>query len=244
MKKTLTKAEIARIRSLSQKKKREQEGRFIVEGEKMVQEALDSSFHVEAVYYRDEIGADMMEKISLLSTPSPALAVVHTQPLIHTATPPLPKGLCLALDGVRDPGNFGTILRIADWFGIERIYASEDCVEVYNPKTVQASMGAIFRKEVCYTPLVPLIQHCISNGIPAYGTFLDGNNLYQEKSDLCETALIVMGNEHNGISSDVSQCLNRRLFIPPYPQGAQTSESLNVAIATAILCAEFRRRLL
>lgn len=242
MKTTLTKAEIARIRSLSQKKKREQEGRFIVEGEKMVQEAIDSTFRVEAVYYRDDIGEETMQKISLLSSPSPALAVVHTHPQIHTTEPALPKGLCLALDGVRDPGNFGTILRIADWFGIERIYASEDCVEVYNPKTVQASMGAIFRMEVCYTPLVTLIRRCVAAGIPAYGTFLDGNNLYQEKTDLSETGLIVMGNEHNGISSEVSNCLNRRLFIPPYPIDAQTSESLNVAIATAILCAEFRRR--
>ena len=242
MKKTLTRSEIAHLRSLHQKKKREEYGCFLVEGEKMVQEALDSHFHVEAVYRREEIGEETMAKISQMASPSPCLAVVRIPANTETATPPLPTGLCLALDGVRDPGNRGTILRIADWFGIENIYASEDCVELFNPKTIQATMGAIFRKQVFYTSITNLLQRCHASGIPTYGTFLDGDNLYQENSAIQERGVIVMGNEHNGISDAVAQHLQCRLLIPPYPADAHTSESLNVAIATAILCAEFRRR--
>ncbi len=243
MKVTLTKAEISFLKGLSLKKKREEHGCFLVEGKKMVQEALDSSFEVAAVYYRDQIGEETMARISQLSTPSPALAVVRMpQHLRRTDTPPLPTGLCLALDGVRDPGNLGTILRIADWFGIEQIYASDDCVELFNPKTVQATMGAIFRKSVYYTDLIPLLERCRQADIPLYGTFLDGQNLYHEDAAPVGTGLIVMGNEHNGISKEVSNLLTKRLLIPPYPAHAHTSESLNVAIATALICAEFRRR--
>ena len=134
----LTIAEIKRIKSLKDKKFRDEYGQFVVEGEKMVREAQDSGFHVSAVYRESEIGAETMSRISQLSTPSPVLAVVD-KPKPRSLS--LERGLCLGLDSVRDPGNMGTILRLADWFGISTLFASLDCVEIFNPKVVQASMG-------------------------------------------------------------------------------------------------------
>ena len=139
----------------------------------------------------------------------------------------------------QDPGNLGTIIRLADWFGIEDIFCSTGTVDVFNPKTVQATMGAIARVKVHYCDLPKLISSL--KGIPVYGTFLDGNIIYSET--LSANGLIVMGNEGNGISREVEALINRRLYIPNYPQERETSESLNVAIATAVVCAEFRRRL-
>lgn len=146
--------------------------------------------------------------------------------------------LCLALDDIQDPGNLGTIIRLADWFGIEHIFCSPNTVDAYNPKTVQATMGGIARVKLHYTPLPELI--CALKGIPVYGTFLDGEDIYCQP--LSSYGLIVMGNEGNGIGKEVEQLINRRLYIPNYPADRQTSESLNVAIATAVVCAEFRRQ--
>jgi len=230
------------IRSLSRKKEREQTGLFIVEGEKMVAEALASSLEVVKVFRTSEIGEDAMKRISLLSTPSPALAIVR-RPAPHI----LPSGgdmnshLAVALDSVRDPGNLGTIIRMCDWFGIGDIYASPDTVDAYNPKTVQASMGAIFRRRVTYTDLGGVVDRYLSEGHPVYGTFLDGTDIHTMELERTD-ALIVMGSESFGISDALSRKITRRLLIPPFPEGSQTSESLNVAIATAILCYEFRRR--
>lgn len=234
----ISKSEIKFIRSLAQKKFRDEHSMFIVEGEKMVQEAIDSELEVVSVYRRDEIGEEAMSRISLLSSPSPALAVVKmgkTDEKVYEC-----KGVSLALDSVRDPGNMGTILRVADWFGIENIFCSRDCVELYNPKTVQSSMGAIFRKKVIYTDLLEVISSYSDAGVPVYGTFLDGENIYSHELNR-ENALIVMGSENNGISEAVARKISQKLLIPPYPADSRTSESLNVAIATAILCAEFRR---
>ncbi|WP_349939365.1 RNA methyltransferase, partial [Bacteroides cellulosilyticus] len=144
----------------------------------------------------------------------------------------------LALDDVQDPGNLGTIIRLADWFGIEHIFCSPNTVDVYNPKTVQATMGGIARVKLHYTSLPDLIQSL--KDIPVYGTFLDGENMYTQK--LSSNGLIVMGNEGNGIGKEVEQLINRKLYIPNYPAERETSESLNVAIATAVVCAEFRRQ--
>ena len=147
----------------------------------------------------------------------------------------------LALDGVKDPGNLGTIIRIADWFGIDAIFASPGSVEVYNPKVVQATMGAIFRKQVIYTDLAQVCDKFRAAGLPVYGTFLDGKNLYENLSQEQKKGLIVMGSESFGISPQLEALISNKLLIPPYPADSVTSESLNVAIATAIICAEFRR---
>lgn len=231
----ISNAEIKWVRSLHEKKFREREGAFIVEGEKLVAEALDSGFEVLHCWRRDEIGDNAMSRISCLSSPSPALAVLRQK----KETPlPAPGGLCLALDGIRDPGNFGTLLRIADWFGIPTVFASPDCAELYNPKVVQATMGAVFRKEVHYTPLPALCAQWREAGLPVLGTFLDGENIYQ--ADLPCDALVVAGSEGSGISAAVSAQVSGRLTIPAF--GGSGAESLNVAAASAVVLSEFRRR--
>jgi TrmH family RNA methyltransferase len=146
--------------------------------------------------------------------------------------------LSLALDGVQDPGNLGTIIRIADWFGIENIYCSEDTVDAWNPKVVQATMGSISRVNLIYIDLPQMLDN-LQSDFPVYGTFLDGKNIYDES--LSQEGLVIMGNEGNGISDAVRSRVNRRLLIPDFHQG-ETADSLNVAIATAITCSEFRRR--
>ena len=242
--------EIKRIRSLQQKKFRDESGLFVVEGEKMVQEAINSPFHVENVYKKEDIGADAMGRISSLSSPSPVLAVVHKpeDSIINDITELqslISKGgLFLALDAIRDPGNLGTILRIADWFGIDAVFASKDTVDVFNPKVVQSTMGAIFRVKMHYVDLPELFRKIHSIDGKIYGTFLDGKNIYERELD-CGTAspsVIIIGNEANGISDEVAALVSDRLYIPPYPQDSPGSESLNAAIATAITVAEFRRR--
>ena len=230
----ISKNEIKEIRALGQKKFREERGLFVVEGEKLVEEALRSGFDVVAHYRVEDIGEETMGRISQLTHPSPALAVVRrpapVEPVIDS------DELVLALDGVRDPGNLGTILRIADWFGIRQVLASPDTVECYNPKAVQATMGAIFRVRVHYCDL----PKALPAGLPVYGTFLEGDNIYQ--APLPRGGILVMGSEADGISPEVAAAVDRKLFIPPFPADAHTSESLNVAVATAICCSEFRRR--
>lgn len=232
----ITNAQIKLIRSLREKKFRDREGLFVVEGDKMVKEALASGFDVVEVFRADEIGTEAMSRISSQSTPAPSLAVVR----IPAPSPlPEPSGLCLALDTVRDPGNLGTIVRLADWFGIEQIYASEHTVELYNPKTVQATMGSVFRKRVHYCNLPDVCRRFTAAGLEVYGTYMEGESLYT--AGLKSDGLIIMGNEANGISAEVSSCITRRITVPSFAEGA-TSESLNVAIATAITVSEFRRR--
>ena len=242
--------EIKRVKALQQKKFRDECGLFIVEGEKMVQEALNSPFEVENVYRKEDIGAEAMSRISALSSPSPALAVVKKPSDsiiddIAALQSQLSKGgLYLALDAIRDPGNLGTILRIADWFGVEAVFASKDTVDVFNPKVVQSTMGAIFRVKMHYVDLPPLFENIRSYGGKIFGTFLDGKNMYERELDNGAQApsVIVIGNEANGISKEVEALVSDRLYIPPYPQDSPGSESLNAAVATAITVAEFRRR--
>ncbi len=238
----MTKSEIKRISALGAKKMRDQSGLFVVEGEKLVAEALASGLEIDSVYYMSDIGAETMARISQLKSPSPALAVVRKRPepsaeeleaLIES------RPLCLALDCVRDPGNLGTIVRIADWFGIDAIFAGWGTVELYNPKTVQATMGAIFRRRVIYCDLPQVAQRFLQLGMPVFGTFLNGGDIYRES--LSQQGLIVMGSESDGIGEEMASLVSRRLFIPPYPRDAAGSESLNVAIATAITCALFRK---
>lgn len=241
---SLSNQEIRRVRSLAEKKYRDSLGLFVVEGEKMVEEALRSDFQVEQVYRREDIGEQMMARITLLTHPSPALAVVRKPETVSLAAPDPGKGLWLALDSLRDPGNLGTILRIADWFGIDGIFATPDSVDIFNPKVVQATMGAIFRVRFHYTDLHMLADRVLARGGKFYGTFLDGRNLYDMELETGKNvpAVIVIGNESNGISPELGRKVSDRLFIPPYPSGQPGSESLNAAIATAVTVAEFRRR--
>lgn len=239
----MTNQEIKYIKSLAQKKFRDQSGLFVVEGEKMVAEALASRFQVEKVYRKEEIGEAAMARISGLSSPSPALALVHRPADLSLGKLPA-KGLFLALDGIRDPGNLGTILRIADWFGIDAVYASEDTVDIFNPKVVQATMGAIFRVRFHYCDIPALCREAVAAGGKVYGTFLDGENMYGKTLDngASAPAVIVIGNEANGISAATGACVSDRLYIPPFPAGDPGSESLNAAVATAVTVAEFRRQ--
>ena len=243
--------EIKRLKALGQKKFRDESGLFIVEGEKMVKEAQDSGFVVENVYYKSEIGEDAMKRISALANPSPALAVVrkpensYVDDLSSLASLVKEGGLFLALDTIRDPGNLGTIIRIADWFGIKAIFATKDTVDVFNPKVVQATMGAVFRVRLHYVDLTALSEMVLSEGGSIYGTFLDGENIYSRelKTGTDSPVVIVIGNESEGISKQMGALVSDRLYIPPFPADNPGSESLNAAIATAITVAEFRRRI-
>ena len=244
---SLSNQEIKRIRSLAEKKYRDGLGLFVVEGEKMVEEALRSGFRVEHVWRREDIGEQAMGRISQLSHPSPVLAVVRKPETIVLERPDPRKGLWLALDSLRDPGNLGTVLRIADWFGLDGVFATPDSVDIFNPKVVQATMGAIFRVRFHYTDLHVLADRVKDRGGKFYGTFLDGTDLYGTELETGRDvpSVIVIGNESNGISPELGAKVSDRLFIPPYPadrSGGQ--ESLNAAVATAVTVAEFRRRAL
>ena len=241
----LSNRDIKSIRALASKKFRDETGLFVVEGEKMVQEALDSRFEVTAVYRRDEIGEEAMSRISQLSSPSPVLAVVRKPSDLGEAPSRPGPGLYLALDSIRDPGNLGTILRIADWFGIKSVLATRDTVEAFNPKVVQATMGAIFRVDFHYIDIEAFASSVLKLGGKVYGTFLDGHDMYGLELDpgLTTPVVIVIGNEANGISAGMEALVSDPLFIPPYPADDPGSESLNAAVATAITVAEFRRRL-
>ena len=242
--------EIKRVKSLQQKKFRDETGLFIVEGEKMVDEAMHSRFKVDQIYRREEIGEEAMKRITALASPSPVLAVVKKPSDIYVddaselADIFSKGGLFLALDTIRDPGNLGTILRIADWFGIDAVFAAKDTVDVFNPKVVQSTMGAIFRVKMHYVDLPSLAKIVLASGGKLYGTFLDGKNIYQRELSNGDDApsVIVIGNESNGISDAMAELVSDRLYIPPYPADDPGSESLNAAIATSITVAEFRRR--
>lgn len=249
----LSKNKIKYIRSLEQKKYRKEEKAFLAEGHKLVGD-LSGHFECRLVaatstwleshpdIKADEIvkvSEEELKKASLLKTPQDVLAVFRI-PETDPGTRDIAGSLCLALDDVQDPGNLGTILRTADWFGIRHVFCSIGTADAYNPKTVQATMGALARVRIHYCDLKDLIGTL--SDMPVYGTFLDGKNIYGQ--ELTPHGLIVMGNEGKGISQEMEKLVNRRLLIPNYPQGEETSESLNVATATAIVCAEFRRRML
>lgn len=231
----LTNSDVKTIRSLKEKKYRDELGLFVVEGEKMVREAMESDFDVTAVYRQEEIGEAAMSRISHLSTPSPVLAVVRRPEPEAVA---IGNELYLGLDSVRDPGNMGTIIRLADWFGVSTVFCSDDCVDAFNPKLVQATMGAIFRVKIICCKLPEICRRFRDSGLPVYGTFLDGKNIYGR--ELSPTGLVIMGNESNGISPEVASEVNERLLIPSFNDSK--AESLNVAVATAVTLSEFKRR--
>ena len=231
----ISKNRIKQIHALARKKGRQAEGLFVAEGPKLVTE-LQGSFELEALF--DDLTEDELNKASLLQSPQGPIALFKIP--VWELPRPAAGTLYLALDTVQDPGNLGTIVRVADWFGIEDIVCSSDSADIFAPKAVQATMGALARVRVHYTDLTLWLTQAANDGIPVYGTFLNGDNLYEK--DLTPGGIIVMGNEGNGISQATERLVSERLLVPPYPAGRQTSESLNVAMATGIICAEFRRR--
>lgn len=246
----ISKNKIKYIRSLELKKNRNKEGKFVAEGFKVVDDLLDlqpadlivatqewlHGKHFAAQTEVIEVTEEELKKVSFLQHPQQVLAVFKQATSgdysINT------NELNLALDGVQDPGNLGTIIRIADWFGITHIYCSQDTADVYNPKVVQATMGSIARVKVEYGDLLGLVESLPAD-VPVYGTLLDGDNIYQQTLE--NRGLIVMGNEGKGISPALAKKVNHKLLIPNFPEGRATADSLNVAIATAITCSEFRR---
>lgn len=242
----LSKNQLKYYKSLALKKNRDSENIFIAEGPKLVEDLLPhfepKIIFVEAKYsthFPDSpseiLSADDIKKISLQKQPQGVYAVFKRRNAdIEVVNPKL--NLVLALDDIQDPGNLGTIIRICDWFGIEHIVCSSGTVDAYNPKVVQSTMGALGRVSVHYTDLS---LYLTTADCHIYGTFLEGEPLYD--TNLTSNGIIVMGNEGNGISEQVAQRVNSKLFIPNFPLNRETSESLNVATATAIVCAEFRR---
>ena len=255
----ISKNRLKYVRSLEMKKYRKAEGVFVAEGHKLVGDLLDVfeckylaatsewlSANVAWVDRQrrsgvevDEVTDEELKRASFQETPQQVLAVFKQLTYEVDVNEVARKQLCLVLDDVQNPGNLGTIVRLADWFGIEHIFCSKGCADIYNPKTVQATMGGIARVRVHEADLPELLSR-LDKDIPVYGTFLDGENIYGK--ELENRGLIVMGNEGKGVSKEVAAFVTERLYIPNYPEGRETSESLNVAIATAIVCAEFRRR--
>lgn len=255
----ISKNKVKYIRSLEMKKFRKADQVFVAEGHKLVGDLLGafectylaataqwldqhtSVLHSAQLRHTeiDEVSEDELKRLSFQETPQQVLAVFCQPQWSVNLNEVASQGLCLALDDVQNPGNLGTIVRVADWFGIEHIFCSQGCADIYNPKTVQATMGAIARVQVHYVNLEESLKS-LDGSVPVYGTFLDGENMYEK--ELSHQGVIVMGNEGKGVSKEVEACVDERLYIPNYPEGRETSESLNVAIATAIICAEFRRR--
>ena len=249
----ISKNKIKHIRALALKKNRKAEGVFVAEGPKTVGDILVRQRaltivatdewvqqHHDETQRTDElivVTEEELTKTSLQQNPQQVLAVFKQTEEELTADS-ISKKLVLALDGVQDPGNLGTIIRIADWFGIDTIVCSPDTADVYNPKVVQATMGSIARVKVEYGDLLGLVESLPAD-VPVYGTLLDGDNIYQQKLE--NRGLIVMGNEGKGISPALAKKVNHKLLIPNFPEGRATADSLNVAIATAITCSEFRR---
>ena len=240
----ITRAEILDIKALATKQGREEQGAFIAEGEKLVGEIRNSSLRIRRILQTKPIFAEgelvsekEMERISQLKSANSVLAVVEL-PSSRLASVKPGKNLVLALDRIQNPGNLGTIIRLADWFGISDIVCSEDTADCFNPKVVQATMGAILRVRVHYTNLAEWLS--AQGDAKVYGTFLEGENIYN--AQLEKSGVIVMGNEGQGISDEVAECVSHKLLIPPYPADRCGSESLNVAVATAVICSEFRRR--
>ena len=239
----VSKNQLKLITGLHQKKYRNANRMFIAEGAKVIHELLQSNFELEMLYVsepifddvstklRQEVSVSDLKKMTALATPNNCLAIfkMPVQKSIDN------KGLIVALDDVRDPGNLGTILRLCDWFGVTQLICSHETVDLYNPKVVQATMGSISRVSVVYCDLA---EYLFSSNLPIYGTFMDGEIIYKQT---LTDGIIVFGNEANGISKAVEKCITARIAIPRFGD-LQRTESLNVAMATSIVLSEFRRR--
>ncbi len=240
----LSKNQLKLITSLHQKKYRIRHGLFIAEGIKVVRELLNSSIKSVDLYttevieefesYKPQLISELeLKKISTLKTPNKILGVFE----IPSMTQVKQEGLLLVLDNIKDPGNLGTIIRLCDWFGVEQIVCSKETVDCYNSKVVQSTMGSLSRVSLSYIDLIPFLKTTV---LPIYGGFLDGENLY--KTSLKKNAILIIGNESNGISKDISDLVKHKITIPRFGKLHQT-ESLNAATATAIMLSEFRSTL-
>ena len=238
----VSKNQIKLINSLQQKKYRKLHNLFIAEGKKVIQELLDAQFSLAYLFVTKAdlfdtnpaatlISDSELKKITALTTANDCLAVFEIKETNFKPT----SGLELALDNIKDPGNMGTIIRLCDWFGISKIVCSEETVDMYNPKVVQATMGSLARVQIEYINLAAYLK---ATDLEIFGTFMDGKNIY--KSNLPSKGIIVMGNEANGISSEIEQLVTQKIAIPRFGNLQQT-ESLNVATATAIFLSEFKR---
>lgn len=243
------------VQNLEKKKFREKYQLFKVEGEKLVSELLCSTFKIHSILaYPEwisnhqaqlkekqiiEVNQKEMSYLSNFQSLPEVIALVHI-PTSHFQVAEIREHLSLLLNGIQDPGNLGTILRLADWFGIQHVFCDSDCASVYNPKCVQASMGAIFRINTHYTELIPLIQQMKQPDFPIYGTFLNGRNIYT--TPLKPKGFIIMGNEGKGISTEIEELISCKLTIPSFAHNEFATESLNVGVATGIVLSEFKRR--
>ena len=237
----LSKSQIKLITRLKQKKYRQQDGLFVVEGVKAITELLQSNLKLNKLYTtvsfnidaKDEvfISETDLKRISFLTTPNKALAIFE----IPQAKPIGNSGLIIALDAIRDPGNLGTIIRLCDWFGVQELICSKETVDCYNPKVIQATMGSITRVNINYIDLALFLK---SSKLNVFGAFMEGSNVYN--IELPKNGILVMGNEANGVSKEVEEIIARKISIPRFGN-LQSTESLNVATATAILLSEFRR---
>lgn len=238
----ISKRQIKTITSLHQKKYRKSTGLFVAEGKKVIQEFLDSDFELDTLFSTEEnlfaknseltlISELELKKISFLKTPNKSLALFKIKEVTSIDL----KGLLVALDDVRDPGNLGTIIRLCDWFGIQHLICSNATVDCYNPKVIQATMGSLTRVNVIYTDLREFLSE---TNLPIFGAFMDGENVYQ--ANLPKDGILVMGNEANGVSEEISNMITEKIAIPRFGNLQQT-ESLNVAMATGILLNEFKR---
>ncbi len=248
-----SKSTISFLRSLQQKKFRNQEGLFIIEGPKMVSEALKSSFVVKNIYAVDAWNPELnikvpleiisnseMEKVSGLQTPNKVIAVVE-MPAVTGPVPNLEPGIHLLLDHIQDPGNLGTILRIADWFGVQSVICSPDTADVFNPKVIQSTMGSLFNLKIHYSSLIDVLVKNIDNTKwPVYATFLEGESIYN--SHLESNCFIVLGNESKGVNPILNSFITKGIHIPRPDNGRSKAESLNVAVTAGIVCSEYARK--
>jgi TrmH family RNA methyltransferase len=245
----VSKSQISLVKSLQQKKFRREHGLFVVEGYKSITEFMASGYEIQIIYHTPAFDAKLhklskkvnfqdisvaeMQKMSSLTTPQDVLAVLHLPQWSELSRLQLKDQFTLVLDGVQDPGNLGTIIRTADWFGISTIICSEDTVDTYNPKVVQATMGSLARVKLHYTDLSILLP---TLNLPVFGALLNGDNIYN--TDFGTEGLVVMGNEGNGLRPEIEQLVTQAITIPRVGQ----AESLNVAIATALFCGELSRK--
>ncbi len=244
----ISKSQISFIKSLHQKKFRKEHGLFLVEGYKSFSEFIDSEYEIDSVFHTDDLSPKLsklsqnikiyhvsneeLNKISALSTPQKLLAVIKIPGEYQIEQRDLKGAFHLVLDGVQDPGNLGTIIRTADWFGLRYIICSHDTVEVYNPKVVQATMGSLPRVRLIYTDLLHFFE---SVKLPVFGAMLNGNSIY--KTDFGNEGLILLGNEGKGISTELISKITIPVTIPRFGN----AESLNVAVSSSIFCSEIRR---
>lgn len=254
---TLSKNKIQFIISLQRKKVRDEEGLFLIEGDKIVREYMQSDNRIRTLIAKPEfisglpakltkkadevipVSYEELKKVSTLKTPHNAMAVVKIPEIILNPAAVL-KNLCVALDFIQDPGNLGTIIRAAAWFGIKDIVCSETCVDVYNPKVIQATMGAILNINIHYTDLKVFLDDVLKTGIPVYGALLEGESVYS--ADLAKNGVILLGNESKGISEELLPLITDKIMIPKFTDAQTGIDSLNAGMAASIIFSEFARR--